>query len=238
MLIPVYARQLFLLLMLLGLGSLLPLIFNQGVASAYHFKSSYYLHNWGGKSAVDEAQYRDALAAANKAYGLDNSSPHYRITLAKIMQWGVYSGFDTFSAEAFNGLYQGALTLRRNWPAAYSDYAYNLAFYQGVPADAFEQLRQGLHYGPFAPEVVEQTLTIGFANWAVISIEDKYFVFDMVKLAASMGHSTRRHLVTQSQFYNKSDVVCLYLTSAAALASKPLPESAINWFEHSLCGAS
>jgi hypothetical protein len=229
--IRLYSRQFLLLMLLLGLVSLLPLVFNQGVASAYHFKSSYYVNAWQGKTAVDETQYRDALAAATKAYHLDDTSPHYGITLAKVMEWGIYSDFDAFSNDEFNRIFSRAISLRHNWPAAYSDYAFNLAFYQARPDLAFEQLRIGLTYGPFAPEVVQQVLTVGFANWANIAIEDKYLVFETLNTAAGMGYDTRRHLVSVIGTYQKKSVVCSYFNHLA----EPLAENTANWIEHTLC---
>jgi hypothetical protein len=229
--ITLYSRQFLILLMLLGLGCLLPFVFNQGVASAYHFKSSYYLNAWEGKTTVDEVQYRDALAAAVNAYERDNTSPHYRITLAKVMEWGVYLGFDSFANDEFNTLLSGAIALRHNWPAAYSDYGFNLAFYQDKPDLAFEQLRIGLEYGPFDPEVVKQILTVGFAYWPTLSIENKYLVFENLKLASTMNHSTRNHLVKVVDLYNKKTLVCSYFN----YLPEPLPENTANWIAHSLC---
>lgn len=232
-----YCRQFCVLLLLLGLVSLLPLVFNQGVASAYHFKSNFYLTAWQGKTVIDESQYRDALAAATKTYALDSSSPHYGITLAKVMEWGVYSGFDTFSNDEFNQLFRQALNLRHNWPAAYSDYGFNLAFYQARPDLAFQQLRVGLEYGPFAPEVVQQVLTVGFANWDNIVMQDKYLVFEMLGLAANMDYSTRSYLAQATKKYNKKSLVCFYLTSSKT-QSIPLTESSLKWVESSLCKAA
>ncbi|UJF23380.1 hypothetical protein [Shewanella sp. OMA3-2] len=229
--ITLYARQCCLLVLLFGLVSLLPLVFNQGVASAYHFKSNYYLTAWQAKTVIDEPQYRDALAAATKAYNLNDTSPHYGITLAKVMEWGVYSGFDAFSNDEFNHLFSRALNLRHNWPAAYSDYAFNLAFYQDRPDLAFEQLRAGLDYGQFAPEVVQQVLSVGFAHWDGISMQDKYLVFEMLKTAAIMGYDTRRHLVQVIATYQKKPLVCSYLSHQL----NTLPKGTTNWIEHTLC---
>ncbi|MFK3975002.1 hypothetical protein [Shewanella vesiculosa] len=226
-----YSRQFLILLMLLGLGCLLPLVFNQGVASAYHFKSSYYLNAWEGKTTVDEVQYRDAYAAAMNAYERDNSSPHYRITLSKVMEWGVYLGFDSFSNDEFNRLLSGAIALRHNWPAAYSDYGFNLAFYQDKPDLAFDQFRIGLEYGPFAPEVIQQILSVGFAYWPTLTMDDKYLVFDSIKLASTMDHTTRNHLVKVVGLYDKKSLVCSYFD----YLPEPLPENTANWIAHSLC---
>ncbi|WP_434931622.1 hypothetical protein ACRWQM_06425 [Shewanella sp. HL-SH5] len=226
-----YSRQFFLLLLLLGLVSLLPLVFNQGVASTYHFKSNFYLTAWQGKTAIDETQYRDALAAATKAYDLNDTSPHYAITLAKVMEWGIYSGFDGFTNDEFNQLFNQAIKLRHNWPAAYSDYAFNLAFYQTRPDLAFEQLRLGLDYGAFAPEVVQQVLTVGFAYWDTIAMEDKYLVFETLKTAAGMGYDTRRHLASVMGLFQKQSVVCGYFN----YLTEPLAENTANWIENTLC---
>jgi hypothetical protein len=75
-------------------------------------------------------QYTNALLAADYAYSIYDQNPHYLLTLAKVMEWGVFAGLAKYHNNVFNQLYRDAINQRPTWPNAYSDYAYNLALIQ------------------------------------------------------------------------------------------------------------
>jgi hypothetical protein len=141
-------------------------------------------------------QYTNALLAADYAYSIYDQNPHYLLTLAKVMEWGVFAGLAKYHNNVFNQLYRDAINQRPTWPNAYSDYAYNLAFIQHDLAAAWPQLQQALHYGPYTPEVLHQILAIGFAYWPSLTVTQKQLVFKTSKIAANENWSMRHDLKT------------------------------------------
>lgn len=220
----------YLLIMVVLLG-LLPILLQKGLASAYHFKSKYYIDKWQQTDKPTSLQYSSALLAADYAYNIDSPNPHYLLTLAKVMEWGVFSSLAQPNNQSFNLLYLNAIQQRPNWPNAYSDYAYNLAFIQQDLSKAWPYLEQALIYGPYTPEVLHQVLAIGFASWPNLSVEQKSLVFTTAKKSAAANWRMRNDLKQLAQQYELTAVVCNYLKYAMPAS----PASDDQWIKQDMC---
>ncbi|WP_351000101.1 MULTISPECIES: hypothetical protein [unclassified Shewanella] len=223
-------RKMVYALMIFALLSLLPMLMQKGLANAYHFKSRFYVDQWQQGTKPTSLQYANALLAADYAFSVDDKNPHYLLTLAKVMEWGVFSQQEKPNIIVFNQLYLDAITLRPNWPNAYSDYAYNLAFIQKDIVQAWPYLEQALHYGPYAPEVLHQTLAIGFAYWPSLTMAQKQKVFSSAYIAASANWEMFTDLKTLALKYKLAPVVCTYFAYAT-----PVSGEVNKWIKLDMC---
>jgi hypothetical protein len=203
-------RRIIYSLIIVALLGLLPILLQKGFANAYHFKSRYYIDQWKQSSKPTLIQYTNALLAADYAFSLDSKNPHYLLTLAKVMEWGIFSKLAQSNKSVFNQLYLDAIVQRPNWPNAYSDYAYNLAFIQDDIVQAWPYLDQALHYGPYTPEVMHQVLAIGFAYWPNLTVNQKKLVFTTAKNAASANWLMRNDLKKLTKQYQLTPLICTY----------------------------
>ncbi|MCL1143242.1 hypothetical protein [Shewanella gaetbuli] len=210
---------------------LLPFLFQKGIASAYHFKSNYYLDQWQSGKAIDELQYSNALLASDYAASIDGNNPHYLLTQAKVMEWGIHAGFAVANNDKFNQLYQQAIALRTVWPNAYSDYAYNLAFIQQDLAKAWPYLQLAAKYGPYSPDVIRQTLAIGLANWQQLDGHQKQYILKTSVLAAQTDWKMRSAFKDLVTTYQLEKTVCLYIK----FQKQPISESSVGWLNQYLC---
>jgi hypothetical protein len=217
-------------LMMLVLLALLPILLQKSLASAYHFKSRFYIDQWQQGAKPTPLQYANALLAADYAFSIDDQNPHYLLTLAKVMEWGVFSQLAQPNKTVFNQLYLDAITLRPNWPNAYSDYAYNLAFIQQDMVQAWPYLVQALHYGPYTPEVLHQTLAIGFAYWPRLTPTQKQTVFSTAHIAASANWKMRDDLKQLALQYQLTPLICTYFAYAT-----PVNVNIDKWIKQDMC---
>ena len=200
-------------LMILALVSLLPILVQKGLANAYHFKSRFYIDQWHEGNVPTELQYSNALLAADYAYKIDSQNPHYLLTLAKVMEWGVFSSMSQSNPNLFNKLYAEAIRFRPTWPNAYSDYAYNLTFIQHDLEKAWPYLILAEQYGPYTPEVLHQILSIGFASWPNLTVTQKQQVFKTAKKAATANWLLRNDLKKLANQYQLTPILCTYFSN-------------------------
>ncbi|AZG73836.1 hypothetical protein [Shewanella livingstonensis] len=224
------ARNVVYAFMILALLTLLPILLQKGLANAYHFKSRFYIDQWQQGAKPNSLQYANALLAADYAFSIDGQNPHYLLTLAKVMEWGVFSKLAQANNTVFNQLYLDAITQRPNWPNAYSDYAYNLAFIQQDINQAWPYLEQALVYGPYTPEVLHQTLAIGFAYWPGLTMVQKQTVFSTAHIAASANWKMRNDLKQLASQYQLTQVMCTYFTYAT-----PTNNNVDKWIKQDMC---
>lgn len=204
------ARRVVYMVLIVALLGLLPILLQKGLANAYHFKSRFYIDKWQQNNKPTSLQYANALLAADYAFSIDSKNPHYLLTLAKVMEWGVFSKLAQPNDIVFNQLYLDAIEQRPTWPNAYSDYAYNLAFIQHDINHAWLNLEQALVYGPYTPEVLHQVLAIGFAHWPNLTVSQKQLVFTTAKHAASANWLMRNDLKKMAKRYQLTHVICTY----------------------------
>lgn len=223
-------RLVYLGLILCFLG-LLPFLFQKGLANAYHFKSRYYIDEWQAGKVVEPLQYANALLASDYAAKIDSNHPHYLLTQAKIMEWGVFAGLAVANNAKFNQLYQDAINLRVIWPNAYSDYAYNLAFIQHDMARAWQYLHQAAEYGPYSPEVIRQTLAIGMSHWPLLDVSQKQYVLQTSLLAANSDWVMRKEL----SFFVSENALTIPLCSYIKYQKQTVNANTIAWLNQGLC---
>ncbi|WP_445777450.1 hypothetical protein [Shewanella sp.] len=224
-------RSVFYVLMVFVLVALLPILVQKGLASAYHFKSRFYIDQWSEGNVPTDLQYANALLAADYAYNIDSDNAHYLLTLAKVMEWGVFSSLAQPNPPLFNQLYTDAIRFRPTWPNAYSDYAYNLAFIQRDINKAWPYLIKAQQYGPYTPEVLHQILSIGFASWPNLTVSQKQFVFTTAKKAASANWRMRNDLKNLASQYQLTPVLCTYFTY---MTPRPSAQDE-NWIKQDMC---
>jgi hypothetical protein len=225
------ARRVVYMLLIVALLGLLPILLQKGLANAYHFKSRFYIDKWQQNNKPTSLQYSNALLAADYAFSIDSENPHYLLTLAKVMEWGVFSKLAQPNNIVFNQLYLDAIEQRPTWPNAYSDYAYNLAFIQHDINQAWLNLEQALVYGPYTPEVMHQVLAIGFAHWPSLTATQKQLVFSTAKIAAMANWTMRNDLKMLALQYQLTPTMCTYF--------KYLPldvnQNNTTWIEKDMC---
>ena len=217
--------------MVFVLAALLPVLVQKGLASAYHFKSRFYIDQWHEGNVPTNLQYANALLAADYAYKIDSENAHYLLTLAKVMEWGVFSSLAQTNSPLFNQLYTDAIRFRPTWPNAYSDYAYNLAFIQHDLQKAWPYLVLAEQYGPYTPEVLHQILSIGFASWPNLTVTQKQLVFTTVKKAAAANWRMRTDLKNLAKQYQLTPVLCTYF----AYMTPGLNTQDENWIKQDMC---
>jgi hypothetical protein len=219
------------IILIIVLVALLPVLVQKGLGNAYHFKSRFYIEQWQQGAQPTSLQYANALLAADYAYSIDDQHPHYLLTLAKVMEWGVFTDLGKHDHSVFNHLYRTAINQRPTWPNAYSDYAYNLAFIQHDLAAAWPQLLQARHYGPYTPEVVHQILAIGFAYWPSLTVTQKQLVFTTAKIAASAHWSMRNDLKQLTHQYQLTPIMCSYFK----FSPQDVEAKNDKWIKQDLC---
>ncbi|MDO6619802.1 hypothetical protein ACFL6Z_10040 [Pseudomonadota bacterium] len=224
-------QRLIYVFLLLLLAAILPVIVQKGMASAYHFKSRFYIDHWQKNNPPTQLQYSAALLAADNAYNLDSKNPHYLLTLAKVMEWGVYANFAAANNALFNQLYTNAISQRPTWPNAYSDYAYNLAFIQHDVSQVWPLLDKAVLYGPYTPEVLHQILAIGFAYWPQLTLVQKKNVFETARISAMASWDVRTDLKRLATQYDMTPIVCTYFKF---ITPEFTPKDK-NWVEKELC---
>jgi hypothetical protein len=224
------ARRVVYMVLIVALLGLLPILLQKGLANAYHFKSRFYIDKWQQNNKPTSLQYSNALLAADYAFSIDSENPHYLLTLAKVMEWGVFSKLAQPNNIVFNQLYLDAIEQRPTWPNAYSDYAYNLAFIQHDINQAWLNLEQALVYGPYTPEVMHQVLAIGFAHWPSLTATQQ-LVFSTAKIAAMANWTMRNDLKMLALQYQLTPTMCTYF--------KYLPldvnQNNTTWIEKDMC---
>ncbi len=208
----------------------LPLLGQKILASAYHFKSSFYVDKWQNEP-INQEQYSNAYLAAEFAANIEPANPHYLLTFAKVMEWGVFEGYSVANNELFNHLYMRAIDNRPTWPNAYADYAYNLAFIQHDFPKAWQYSEQSFEYGPYITENIEQALAIGLAYWPNLSATQKSRIFDLSLLAVNSNWRLRKKLEYLSTKYNRQNTLCSFFR----YQQKPLSEENIDWLNRALC---
>ncbi|WP_153914798.1 hypothetical protein [Shewanella sp. TC10] len=225
------SRKLFYAALIIILLAFLPLLVQKGVANAYHFKSLYYLKLWEKHAKADEEQYQQAKKAATYAYSLDNSNPHYLLTLAKVIEWGSYAEFERLDVSFVTYLYETAITQRPLWPNAYADFGAMIAFSSGDIHKAWPLLLQGQEKGPYTPEVIRQILAVGFAFWDELTVEQKQQVIDVATIATESKWDVKLTLQSLVKQYEKDQVLCTYYK----YSGNKFSESAAHWITESLC---
>lgn len=189
----------------------IPLLWQQGVANAHHFKSQYYLTKWQQGEAPTADSFTDALSSAQHAAAAVPENPHYLLTLAKIEEWGLYQHFLTAPNPQMADWFTQAIALRPTWPTAYADYAwYQIQIAQDFPA-GIALLKQALQHGPYADEVLVRHLQLGLTYWAQLSIEDKFYFLDVFYRIANGPWRTYRHLPEQLAQHPQQRLVCQYV---------------------------
>ncbi|NMH65375.1 hypothetical protein [Shewanella salipaludis] len=209
------------------------MLFQTGLANAYHFKSRHYIDIWNLEAKLTPPEFEDALSAAQRAYELEPGNPHYQLTLAKVMEWGAFAGIYQIDTSLSTSLYRQAIAQRPNWPNAYADYAYHLAFFRRDLAAAWPQLSLALDYGPFTPEVLRQVLVVGFNFWPELSAGQKLLVLQSAhKLVLANGRHYQ--LVNKlARQYRRSGALCSYLKNL----SDPLPAAKLTQLNRDVCRA-
>lgn len=183
----------------------------QGVASAWHFKSLFYIEKLEQGQTLSEQAYQEALQAAQKAQGLIPQNPHYNIVLARILEWGSFLHFTPLNVAELELLYETAIQQRPSWPDAYAAYASVLAYLAQQPERAALQLLLAEQHGPYMPEVLVQSVRIGSDFWQYMPAEFKgrYFVL-ATRLAKSHGQAFRQ-MANHLQQHPMRDLTCAYL---------------------------
>ncbi|KKO46807.1 hypothetical protein WG68_02340 [Arsukibacterium ikkense] len=211
---PKHARWLYpamALAMLVAIG----LLARQGLASAYHFKSVYYLERWQHDSVVLLPAYQDAKAAAQRSLKLDNANPHYRLMLARTLEWGHQQQLEQVDPLLLRQLYQQALAQRPQWGDGYAAYAYALAWILAQPEEAARQLLQAQQYGPYMPQPLLLGARLANDFWPQLPPEFKaqYFT-DQLKLATAYYPVYRQYIAIARQSPLR-DVQCAFLRQHA-----------------------
>lgn len=227
-------RRVIYALLIIGFLILLPMLFQKGLGSAYHFKSRYYIDQWQLGNEVTALQYANALLAREQAVNADRLNPHYLLTQAKVLEWGVFANTATPNKAKFNQLYKDAIALRPIWPNAYSDYAYNLAYFQQDLSGAWEQLEKAYIYGRYSPEVIRQALVIGFGFWQHLNVSQKQFVLEQALFAAQTNWSMKQELLAIAKANNLFIPICQYMK----YQTQPIDKGSLQWINDRLCKGS
>lgn len=201
------------LYLLLALSMLLAIIMltRQGLASAYHFKSVFYLDNWHSTKTVSDTAYQDAKAAAKQAVQLDSANPHYRLMLARTLEWGHYQQLDRIDSDALHALYQQALGQRPQWGDGYAAYAYALAWVLNQPAAAAEQLLLAEQFGPYMPQPLLLSVSLANDFWPQLNQDFKTLYFHNQLKLAKAYYPVYRQFIALSRNSPLQKVQCAYL---------------------------
>ncbi|GAB2931372.1 hypothetical protein [Rheinheimera gaetbuli] len=199
------------LLMLLAVVLLL----RQGLASAYHFKSVFYLDSWHSSKTLSNTAYQDAKAAAERAVQLDSANPHYRLMLARTLEWGHHQQLEHIDTGLLNQLYQQALAQRPQWGDGYAAYAYALAWVLNQPDAAAEQLLLAEQFGPYMPQPLLLSVRLANDFWPHLNQKFKAQYFHNQLKLAKAYYPVYRQFITLSRNSPLQKVQCAYLRQQA-----------------------
>ncbi|MEE2024489.1 hypothetical protein [Alkalimonas mucilaginosa] len=200
----------------------------QGLASAHHFKNRYYLQQWQ-QSDVSAESYQDALRSAQLAMQKSPAHPHYVLSLAKTLEWGLFAGLETSPEPSLAFLYEHAIALRPGWPNAYADYAWSKAYLEGDLASSMQLLRQARKFGPYADEVLEKHASIGLDHWQYLGVDDKFYLLDVFAVMSQSHWRIYRVLQQQVEGHAQQRLICRYLLN------QPLSPDHATRLERQLC---
>lgn len=198
------------LIALLMLAALVLLV-RQGLASAYHFKSVFYLEQWHRSKTLTASAYQDAKTAAERAVQLDSANPHYRLMLARTLEWGHHQQLEQIDTMRLNQLYQQALSQRTLWGDGYAAYAYALAWVLNQPETAAAQLLQAEQFGPYMPQPLLLSVRLAGEFWPQLPAEFKAQYFRNVLKLAKAYYPVYRQFVSISRHSPLQKVQCAYL---------------------------
>ncbi|MDP2715759.1 hypothetical protein [Rheinheimera sp.] len=208
------SRWLYPLLALLMLAGI-TLAMRQGIASAFHFKSVFYLDSWHEGKIATAQSYQDAKAAAEHAVKLDSANPHYRLMLARTLEWGHYQQLEPIDTARLQALYNTALAQRPAWGDGYTAYAYALAWVLNQPAAAAEQILLADAHGPYMPRPLLLSVRLANDFWPQLPAEFKAQYFrNQLKLAKAY-YPVYREFVSLSRNSPLQAVQCAYLHQQA-----------------------
>jgi tetratricopeptide (TPR) repeat protein len=201
-------------LLLLGLTAwhIIPM----GLASAWYFKANYFVELWvKNQPLLTEESWKQASEAIDKAIELHPKHPHYLLTKAKINEWGWYGDLMTRKElEDTEKYYLDAIHARHTWPNAHADYAYYLGVTQFRITEAFEQLDLAKKYGPYIPETMLRTLSVGLFRWSNLNAMQKANTLAALKNATQARYPIYKEALRMVKETKKNDVVCIYLSGS------------------------
>ena len=99
-------------------------VFSIGYASMQYNLAKNYLERWTDTRTVsNQDNYQRAKTAINKALNRHPDNPVYQESLASILVWGDYAGFESTEAvEQALSTYKGVIRSRPLWPWAWSEW--------------------------------------------------------------------------------------------------------------------
>lgn len=222
------SRWLYPLLAILMLAGV-TLALRQGIASAFHFKSVFYLDSWHNGKVPTAPLYQDAKTAAQQAVKLDATNPHYRLMLARTLEWGHYQQLDQIDSDTLHALYRQALAQRPGWGDGYAAYAYALAWVLNQPDAAAEQLLLADAHGPYMPQPLLLSVKLANDFWPQLPAGFKTLYFrNQLKLAKAY-YPVYRDFVSLSRNSKLQSVQCAYLRQQA------LSNAEFNRLQRDLC---
>ena len=143
--------------------------------------------------------------------------PHYLLSMAKVLEWGWYKGFRPASGMAeVESYYQQAIALRPHWPIAYADYAWYLSTVQFRLTDAFAQLALAKQYGPFLPQVLQQTLAVVYSQWAYLSPAQKALGYQVLAESIEANPKLYNSVIKIVKQHQMQRLGCIYLQARSS----------------------
>ncbi|NVJ64550.1 MAG: hypothetical protein HWD84_10020 [Flavobacteriaceae bacterium] len=139
-------------------------VFYATVASVQYYGITNAIDGWRNGSEVTEANYSEAKALAKSLVSNHSDMAFYKDTLAEVLQWGLYLGF-----EESKGVNQGLLKLynesraeRPAWPVTWGNQAYVKWTAAAAEAEITYDLHQAIALGASTPELHILMTRFGF----------------------------------------------------------------------------
>ena len=186
--------------------------FRWGLANVWYFNASYYLTDWSKQQKIASKQdYVNALTAINNAVGYNPEHPHYYHIKGRIIDWGIYAGFEKkFTLNEVKASYISSLSLRQAWPETWIDLAQTNNALHHLSKETQTYIDKALYYGPYQQVVTMGTLSILMQNWSSLNTTQITLFYQQLAIALQQPRLIKK-LFRQAKENNIDHLVCIQI---------------------------
>ncbi len=197
--------------------------FNATIASVQYYGTTNAIESWRSGQVVTQANYAETKALAQSVVNNHSDMAFYKDSLAEVLQWGQYFGFEE-PAEANQkvlGLYNQSRAERPAWPVTWGNQAFVKWNSAAPDAEISYDLEQALALGASTPEL--HMLMTRFGFMFLKSNLKMYLKFNDVishRFAVGLRSSfSKAELIRIVESNNGAATACAWLKQADAAPS-------------------
>ncbi len=156
------------------------------LANAKYFYVTGIVNAWYiNKEDPTESRYVSIRDIMQSSVENDKGNPHYYVTLANIIDWGIYKGYEQKGrVREVKQLLKTASLLRPSWPNTWVELARLNSREQGLNDETFKYLQQAVESGPKSYFVNYAVVEILLLHWQELTPKHKTMFYSQLKLTS------------------------------------------------------